>query len=174
MALGKFLGKGELDRIRQVLDLVWDNRDDLARSLSVARNLPNLISSLAEGLGEAGVQAKAASRALVGTDGTSGATSTLSRSAGSVGAISARLASVAQFISEASDDVEKVPLMSGPATKLGGAARTIESTTTDLGELAEDLVGLSEILATVGAALGRLGESLDQSGNQAQGFLSTV
>lgn len=172
--LGKLLGGGNLDiaKLQQVVDLVWDNKDDLANSAQLAKDIPDLIRTLAGGLSEAGNQARNASFALVGSDGVSGATTKLGSSAKKLGSISDSLASVASFITDAADDVKSVPLMRGPAKQLGGAAKSIRGTTTDLAGLADDLVGLADILGAVGAALGKLGDSLDSSGSKAQGFFT--
>lgn len=171
--LGKLLG-GNLDlkKLQQVVDLVWDNKDDLANSAKVAKEIPDLVRMLANGLSEAGTQARAAGLALVGEDGRSGATTRLGSSAKTLGSISESLTNVAKFVADAADDVQKVPMMGGPAKQLGGAAKTIHQTTDGLGGLADDLVGLAEILGNVGAALSKLGDSLDSSGTKAQGFVA--
>jgi transketolase C-terminal domain/subunit len=171
--LGKLLG-GNLDikKVQQVVDLVWDNKDDLANSAKFAKEIPDFIRTLASGLSEAGNQARAAGLALVGEDGRSGATTRLGSSATTLGSIADNLTSIATFVADAADDVEKVPMMGGPARQLGGAAKTIRDTTSGLGGLADDLVGLAEILGNVGAALSKLGDSLDASGTKAQGFVT--
>lgn len=173
--LGKLLGGDNFDikKLQQVVDLVWDNKDDLANSAKVAKDIPDLIRTLASGLSEAGTQARAAGFALVGDDGKSGATTRLGSSAKTLGSIADNLTSVAKFVSDAADDVHKVPMMGGPAKQLGGAAKTIHGTTESLGGLADDLVGLAEILGNVGAALSKLGDSLDSSGTKAQGFVAS-
>ena len=170
--LGKLIGGGGLDvkKMQQVIDLVWDNKDDLANSAKFAKDIPDLIRTLAGGLSEAGGQARAAGLALVGDDGKSGATTRLGSSAQTLGSIAENLASVAKFVTDAADDIKGVPMMGGPAKQLGGAAKTLHGTTTSLGGLAEDLVGLAEILGSVGAALNKLGDSLDSSGTEAKGF----
>lgn len=173
MDLSKLLGSLDLDKLNDVVDMVWSNRDDLLASADFARGLPDLLAGLAQGLGDAGSQARAAAVALVGDDGASGATATLGSSAGRLGSIAEALASVGSFVADAADDVEKVPLMSGPAKKLGKAASSITGTTGDLGSLADDLVALAEVLATVGRALATLGDSLDRTGSQARAFVST-
>lgn len=169
--LGKLLG-GSFDakKLQEVIDLVWDNKDDLANSAQFAKDIPDLIRTLAGGLSDAGGQARAAGLALVGDDGKSGAGARLGSSAKTLGSIAENLASVAKFVNDAADDIKGVPLMGGPAKQLGGAAKTIHGTTSSLGGLAEDLVGLADILGNVGEALNKLGDSLDQSGNKAQGF----
>ena len=171
--LGKLLG-GNLDikKVQQVVDLVWDNKDDLANSAKFAKEIPDFIRTLASGLSEAGNQARAAGFALVGEDGKSGATTRLGSSATTLGSIADNLTSVAKFVADAADDVVKVPMMGGPAKQLGGAAKTIRDTTSGLGGLADDLVGLAEILGNVGAALSKLGDSLDTAATKAQGFVS--
>ena len=172
--LGKLLGGGNFDikKLQQVVDLVWDNKDDLASSAQLAKDLPDLVRTLAGGLTDAGNQARAAGLALVGEDGRSCATTRLGSSAETLGSISDNLTNVAKFIADAADDVEKVPMMGGPAKQLSGAAKTIRGTTDGLGGLADDLVGLAEILGNVGAALTKLGDSLDSSGAKAQGFVA--
>lgn len=169
--LGKLLG-GSMDvkKLQQVVDLVWENRDEIVGSAKLAKEIPELVRTLAAGLSEAGTQARAAGLALVGDDGASGATARLGSSASTVGSIAENLSGIAKFVADAADDVKAVPLMGGPAKQLNAAAKKIEGTTGDLGGLADDLVQLSEILGTVGAALARLGDSLDQSGAKAQGF----
>jgi hypothetical protein len=168
---GKLLG-GNMDikKLQEVVDLVWDNKDELANSAQFAKDIPDLIRTLAGGLSDAGGQARAAGLALVGDDGKSGATTKLGSSAKTLGSIAENLASVAKFVTDAADDIKGVPLMGGPAKQLSGAAKSIQGTTTSLGGLAEDLVGLADILGNVGAALNKLGDSLDSSGTKAQGF----
>ena len=169
--LGKLIGGGfDAKKLQEVIDLVWDNKDDLVNSAQFAKDIPDLIRTLASGLSEAGGQARAAGLALVGDDGKSGAGAKLGSSAKTLGSIADNLTSVAKFVTDAADDIKGVPLMGGPAKQLGGAAKTIHGTTASLGGLAEDLVGLAEILGNVGAALNKLGDSLDSSGTQAQGF----
>jgi len=169
--LGKLLG-GNLDikKVQQVVDLVWDNKDDLANSAKLAKELPDVIRTLARGLAEAGDQARVAGLALIGEDGASGATTRLGSSAATLGSIADHLTSVAKLVADAAGDVEKVPMMGGAAKQLGGAAKTIHDTTSGLGSLADDLVGLAGILGDVGAALSKLGDSLDSSSAKAQGF----
>lgn len=169
--LGKLLGGGfDAKKLQEVIDLVWDNKDDLANSAQFAKDIPDLIRTLAGGLSDAGGQARAAGLALVGDDGKSGAGAKLGSSAKTLGSIAENLASVAKFVTDAADDIKGVPLMGGPAKQLGGAAKQIHGTTSSLGGLAEDLVGLADILGNVGAALNKLGDSLDQSGTNAKGF----
>lgn len=169
--LGKLLGGGiDITKLQEVVDLVWNNKDEFANSAKFAKDIPDLIRTLAGGLSEAGGQARAAGLALVGEDGKSGAGTKLGSSAKTLGSIAENLTSVAKFVADAADDVHKVPMMGGPAKQLSGAAKTIHGTTTSLGGLAEDLVGLAEILGNVGSALNKLGDSLDSSGAKAQGF----
>ena len=170
--LGKLLGGFDSNKLQEVIDLVWDNKEDLANSARFAKEIPDLIRTLASGLSEAGGQARAAGLALVGDDGRSGATTRLGSSAKTLGSIAENLAAVAKFVTDAADDIGGVPLMSGPAKQLSGAAKTIQGTTGSLGGLADDLIGLADILGNVGQALSKLGDSLDSSGTKAQGFLS--
>ncbi len=170
--LGKLLGGFDAKKLQEVIDLVWDNKDDLANSAQFAKDIPDLIRTLASGLSEAGGQARAAGLALIGDDGKSGATTRLDSSAKTLGSIAENLAAVAKFVTDAADDIGGVPLMGGPAKQLTGAAKTIHGTTASLGGLADDLVGLADILGNVGQALSKLGDSLDSSGTKAQGFVA--
>lgn len=168
--LGKLLGGFDAKKLQEVVDLVWDNKDDLANSAQFAKDIPDLVRTLASGLSDAGGQARAAGLALVGDNGTSGAGAKLGSSATTLASIAENLSTVAKFVTDAADDIKGVPLMGGPAKQLSGAAKTIHGTTTSLGGLADDLVGLADILANVGTALNKLGDSLDSSGTKAQGF----
>ena len=48
--LGKLLGGGfDTKKLQQVIDLVWDNKDDLANSAQFAKDIPDLIRTLASG-----------------------------------------------------------------------------------------------------------------------------
>lgn len=170
MDLGKLLGGVDATKISSVIDLVWDNKDDLAASLALVRAVPDLFEKLSSGLNDAGTQARAAAVALVGDDGDSGATTKLASSATTIGRIADVMNGVAGSVTDAAADVRKVPLMDKPAAKLGDAAKAIEKTTDDLGGLADDLVSLAGILAAVGAALAGLGDSLDQTGSTAKSF----
>lgn len=169
--VGKLLGSVDPRKLAQVVDFVWDSKDDLITAAVFARQLPELIITISNGLAEAGAQARVASIALVGEDGKSGAMTSMSRSAGSLGAISDQLGKTSGFITRASDEVGKVPLMGGPAKQLGGAAASITGATSDFTGLGEDLLNMAGILAQVAAALAKIAESLDTSSKKARGLV---
>lgn len=192
--VGKIVGGLDPRKLQVVVDLVWNNKDDLVRLLAMAQYLPDMARLLATGLSEAGAQARLASVALVGEDGQSGAMPTMSAGAASLGTLSDQLGKVSGLVSDAAGGVEKVgiptvlptftsvlgvkviagvevkslPLLAIPASKLGGAASTINASTSSVGDLAEGLETLAEVLAAVGIALGRLGDALDVTGKQAK------
>ncbi|MDQ3156920.1 MAG: hypothetical protein M3Q98_09370 [Actinomycetota bacterium] len=168
VGLGKLLGGVDPRKLTQVVDFVWDSKDDLVSAALFARQLPELVLTLSNGLAEAGAQARAASIALVGEDGKSGAMPSMAHGAGSLGTISDSLGKMSGFIAGAADEVGKVPLMGGPAKQLGGAAASITGTTADLTGLGEDLLNMAGVLAQVAAALAKLGESLDVSSRKAR------
>ncbi len=60
--------------------------------------------------------------------------------------------------------------MDGPASRLADAAADMGATTDRLGDLADAMDRIGEVLATVAAALAKLGDHLDDSGSQARGF----
>lgn len=169
--LGKLLGDMDPRKLTQVVDFVWNSKDDLVAAALFARQLPEVILTLSTGLAEAGAQARAASIALVGEDGKSGAMSTMTHGAGTLSTISGSLGKVSGFISGAADEAGKVPLMGGPAKQLGGAAASITGTTADLTGLGVDFLNLAGVLVEVAAALAKLGESLDVSSRKARNLV---
>ncbi|MFT4189354.1 MAG: hypothetical protein QM621_12320 [Aeromicrobium sp.] len=174
MDLGSLFSTVDPKKLSQVVELVWDQKDNLAKSAAMAADLPDLIRSLAGGLEEAGKQAQLASAALVGKDGASGATTRLSGSARTVSGISEDMVKVVGLISSAVDQIEKVPLMGAPAKQLGKAVTLVEDTTGGLGSLADDLAAISDVLGQVGLALGKLGDALDRSGNDTKKSFAAI
>lgn len=164
--LGK-LAKTPADvlRLQEILGFVGDRRDDLMTAARLATELPVLLRALSSGLEDAGGQARLAADAL---SGASGATGRLGSSAQTVAGISGSLGAVAGLVGGVSAEVGKVPLMGIPAKQLSGAAHTIEGTITGLDDLADDLTALSELMAVVGAAIDKLGVSLQLTGKAAQ------
>ncbi len=167
MDLGGILGGFDTDQLKEVIDLVGDHKE----SLALLAKLPDFLDKIADGLAGAGEQARAAAVALVGDDGTSGVRATLSESAAALGSIVAAVGAGAERIAEAAASAAKVPLMDGPASRLSDAAEQMGATTDKLGDLATGMESIGETLASVAAALAKLGDHLDESGTQAKSFV---
>lgn len=166
MDLGDLFGGFDTDQLKDVIELVTKNQDALA----ALGKLPEFLGKVAAGLSGAGEQARAASFALVGEDGTSGVKATLHDASEALSAIVGSLGAGAERIADAAESAARVPLMDGPAGRLADAAQEMHATTGKLGELSEGMEKIGATLATVAAALAKLGEHLDDSGTHAQGF----
>ena len=166
MDFGKLFGDLDLDRLEEVVGLVTEHRDVLAR----LGELPAYLGRLADGLAGAGEQARSAAVALVGEDGASGVRSTLAEAGDALGTIVTSVGAGAQRLADAAESAGKVPLMDGPAERLAGVAAEMGDTTDKLGDLSAAMGVIADTLGEVGVALRRLGEHLDESGAQARGF----
>lgn len=166
MDFGELLGGIDLDEVKDVLALVAEHKDQLAR----LGELPAYLGRLADGLDGAGAQALSAAVALVGEDGTSGVRETLADAGTALGTIVSSVGAGAERLADAAESAARVPLMDGPAERLAGVASEMSSTTDRLGDLGEAMGVIAETLGEVGAALKRLGEHLADSGAQARGF----
>ena len=168
MDLGKLLGALDGDEIKDVLELVRENRGLLEQ----LGKLPELFASFADGLDSAADQARAAGLALVGPGRgrrcpRQAARRSLSRWADLAGSLGKGVG----LIGDAADGIGKVPLMDSPAKRLAGAADELGSATDNVKDLAASMDTIADALATVGAALTKLGDHLAESGGEARGFL---
>jgi methyl-accepting chemotaxis protein len=166
MDFGKLFGDVDLEQVQEVLSLVTEHKDALAK----LGQLPEYLGKLADGLAGAGDQARSASLALVGEDGSSGVRQTLAEAGAALGSIVASVGAGAERLADAAASAGRVPLMDGPAERLAGAAGELSSTTEKLGELGTAMGTIADTLGQVGEALKKLGEHLDDSGAQARGF----
>lgn len=169
MDLGKLFGALDGDDLEDALELVRKNRGLLEQ----LGRLPDLFATFAEGLDQAGGQARAAGIALVGEAGDAGVRGRLVQVAESMADLAGSLGKGVGLIDDAATGIGKVPLMDAPATRLSGAAGELGSATGNVQDLAESMGVIADALAQVGEALARLGDHLTDSGNQARGFLKT-
>ncbi len=169
MDLGKLLGAVDLDEVREVVDLVLQNKDLLGR----LRELPELFASFADGLDSAADQARSAGVVLVGSDGDAGVRGTLGDAATSLVGIAPSLGQGVSLVGDAAEGIGKLPLLDTPARHLASAVDQLSEATGNLTDLAGSMTTIAELLETVGAALGRLGDHLAESGGQARGFLGS-
>ena len=168
MDLGKLLGVLDGDEIKDVIELVRENRGMLEQ----LGKLPELFASFADGLEQAADQARAAGLALVGADGDDdGVRGKLLQVAESMGDLAGSLDKGVGLIGDAADGIGKVPLMDSPAKRLAGAADELGSATDNVKDLAASMDTIADALATVGNALHKLGDHLAESGVEARGFL---
>lgn len=168
--LGRILGAGaEVTRLQDVVDFVWNRKDDLTASAEMARELPALLRLLASGLADSGRHASNAGKALTGA---SGATGRVGDSATALASISTSLSLVGTMVGDAAIDISKVPLMGGPSRQLAAAAHALGDTKKNLDGLARDLQEISVLLDSVGQALERLGTTLGATGREANKFVS--
>jgi len=169
MDLGDLLGgldSKKFGDLGDLLDLVQRNKG----ALEAVGRLPEFLAKLGDALGQAGGQAREAAVALVGDDGKSGVTGTLADTSAALADITTALGRGVDKIAAAAEGAAKVPLMDGPASRLADAAADMGATTDRLGDLADAMDRIGEVLATVAAALAKLGDHLDDSGSQARGF----
>jgi hypothetical protein len=169
MDLGSIFGKGaDAANLTDLVDLLTKHKDDLTATAQIARELPRLLTLLASGLADAGNHAARAGRAL---SGASGATGRVGHTAATVGQISGNLGSVGRLVTNAADEIAKVPLMGVPAGYLATAAKTVGDSIGSLDDLSQDLTEISQLLDTVGNALEMLGTALGATGREASKFV---
>jgi methyl-accepting chemotaxis protein len=167
MDFGDLLGKVDVAKVGHVVDWVGKNEDLLTQ---VGR-LPEYLSKVADGLDNAGGQAKTAAVALIGDDGESGVRAALADASVALKTIVGSVGAGAEKIADAAAGAAKVPLMDGPASRLAAAATELETTTEKLGQLSEAMEVIGQALAQVAGALGKLGDHLVESSGSAREFL---
>lgn len=132
--------------------------------------LPAFMSSFGEKLADAGNQARTAANALVGDDGKGGAAQALAAVGATLDGCKQQLGTATGLLTAAADAAKAIPLMGGPAGQVGEGVQAIAKVVDQLGELGGHMRNLSEVVTTVGAALGGLGDRLGDSGTAARGF----
>jgi hypothetical protein len=152
-----------------------------------------MLATIANGLGDAGDQAKKASTSLAGPTGKGGAAATLTSGAGTLVNVGGQLEEAADFLSDISLfmakveipnveakftkvagvnivsglDISRERLLADPAKQLKQTSASLVKAKGDLAGLADNLTDLAGILAAVGGALDKLGDGLKSSGAQA-------
>ncbi|MFT4288563.1 hypothetical protein [Nocardioides sp.] len=169
MDLGSLLGGIDAKTISQIVTLVKDNQDTLEK----LGQLPALFDAFGAGLDAAGAQAREAGLALIGGDGHDGIKGTLAEAAKALADIAGSIGKGVDTLADAAEKLGHVPMMDGPAKTLASAAGQIGDTTERLTALSDSMETIADILAKVGAALGKLGDKLSDSGTEAKGFLAT-
>ena len=154
MDFGKIFSSVDADDIADVVKLVVENREVIAR------------------LGQ--LEAKQAAVALVGTDGKAGARGILEQTSSALAGIATSLTKGIELINDTAAATHKVPLMDGPATKLEGAARELGESTELLTQLAASMDSIADVLASVGGALDKVGGYLTDTSTQARGFMASA
>lgn len=170
MDFGKIFSSVDADDIADVVKLVVENREVIAR----LGQLPELLDQLGDSLGGAGSEAKQAAVALVGTDGKAGARGILEQTSSALAGIATSLTKGIELINDTAAATHKVPLMDGPATKLEGAARELSESTELLTQLATSMDSIADVLASVGGALDKVGGYLTDTSTQARGFMASA
>lgn len=168
MDFGKIFSSVDANDIADVVKLVVENRDVIAR----LGQLPELLDQFSHSLGGAGTEAKQAALALVGEDGKTGARGILEQTSTALAGIATSLGKGIELINDTAAAAHKVPLMDGPASKLEGAAREMSDSTELLTQLAASMDSIAEVLASVGSALDKVGGYLTDTSTQARGFMA--
>jgi hypothetical protein len=173
--IAELLGGRDMADVKKAVGFIVDNSDDFQRVLDLAKNLgddglgflgklPDLMTTIGDGLAQAGEQAAKAASSLVGDDGDGGAKRSLASSADTMSAAKDKLNEAAGTLSGLAEDLDKVPGLGGGAKKLTSGAGTSSGVAGELENLGGNLRDLSGILADVGEALKGLGGKLTESG----------
>lgn len=191
--IGKIFDSTPAQGIKDVVEFFMDHRDELEKLLKIVQAAPAMLGKIADGLGEAGDNAKTAAVSLAGTAGKGGAantltngSSTLTNVSGQLGEASEFLGDVAAFLSKveipnvapkftkvagvnivSGIDIGKDKVLADPAQRLADTSKTLANAKSDLAGLADNLGDLARILTSVGGALDKLGDGLKNSGSQA-------
>mgnify|MGYP003382070809 CR=1 FL=1 len=186
-ALNPFFGT-DLDRAKDVLDWLWDHRDDV---MDLANRLPKILEAAGQSMSSAGDGATSAASLLIGTNDTPGAaqlTKTASETLLACQHELERLNALIDGVAEHLDNVN-IPGVSRPFDKaaaqlregakrvdsLGdamvGVAGSIESLGGQVGQAAVGLQTVGEQLGRTGTTLGSLlgGRAAKPAGSSAQG-----
>lgn len=81
-----------------------------------------------------------------------------------------QLGTATSLLNTAAQAAKAVPLFGGPAGEIAESVQSIAKVVAQLGELGGHMRSLSEVITTVGNALGGLGDRLGDSGATARGF----
>ncbi len=191
--IGKIFDSTPAEGIKDVVEFFMDHRDELEKLLRIVQAAPAMLGKIADGLGDAGDNAKNAAVSLAGTAGKGGAASTLTNGSATLTNVSGQLGEAAEFIGDVAEflskveipnvapkftkvagvnivsgiDIGKDKLLSDPAQRLADTSKTLANAKGDLAGLADNLEDLARILTSVGGALDKLGDGLKNSGAQA-------
>ncbi len=119
MDLGKLVSGMDLEKTKDVVDLVWDNRDRLGDLLNVLGDnkdtllkllgaLPALLESVGGGVENAGQGALRAANVLVGEDAKGGATALLGQGASALDACREQLADAATLLGKVAAELTDI------------------------------------------------------------------
>jgi len=159
---GDLLGDLDVDRVKDVVEIVWDNKDDLLELIST---LPGLLGEVGEHMQSAGDGAQRASGFLSGDvqDLTAKAADTLVDSQARLQAVAAALGGLGELLDE-------VPLIGDVGDVVSDGLKALAGVADDVESVAGQIRGLGERLGDVGGDLGGMGTSLKGGGATLAGF----
>ncbi len=181
----EFLGGRDMGDVKKAVGFIAENSDDFEKILKLARSLPDdglgfigqlpdLMTTIGDGLAQAGEQAAKAATSLVGDDGEGGAKRSLASGADTMHAAKDKLNDAAQMLAGLAKDLNRIPAIGDAAAKrLNGGSGTISGVAGEIENLAGNMRDLSGILASVGEALKGLGAKLNDSGTSVKSLLSS-
>lgn len=191
--IGKLFDNTPAEGIKDVVEFFMDHKDELGKLIGILQAAPAMLGKIADGLGDAGENAKSAAVSLAGSGGKGGAAGNLNTGATTLNRVGGQLGEAAEFLGEVSVFMSKVDipnvkpkfakvagmnivsgidigsdkLLSDPAKRLADTSKTLTNAKGDLAGLAENLEDLAKILTMVGGALDKLGDGLKSSSDQA-------
>lgn len=191
--IGKIFDNTPMDKVGDVVEFFLDHRDELDRLIALVQSAPAMLTKVADGLGNAGDEAKKAAVSLTGTRGKGGAAGTLTSGSATLTNVGGQLGEAADFLGDVASfmakveipmvepsyskvagvkivsgiDVGKDKVLADPAKRLTDTASTLTKAKGDLGGLADNLAELAGILTMVGDAIDKLGDGLKDSSAQA-------
>jgi ABC-type transporter Mla subunit MlaD len=159
---GDLLGDLDVDRVRDVVDLVWDNKDEL---LALVSTLPGLLGDVGEHMQSAGDGAARAGAFLKDDvqELTTKAADTLIDS-------QARLEAIGKALDGLGDLLDKVPLLGDAGDVLSDGLNALSGVVDDVDEVARQVRALGDRLGDVGGDLDGMGSSLQGGGAALAGF----
>jgi ABC-type transporter Mla subunit MlaD len=191
--IGKIFDNTPAEGLKDVVAFFMDHRDELDKIIGIVQSAPAMLTKMADGLGDAGDNAKTAAVSLAGNAGKGGAAGNLTTGAGTLNRVGGQLGEAAEFLGDVAQfmagvdipnvtpkfanvagvkivsgiDIGKDKLLADPAKRLADTSKTLTNAKGDLAGLADNLEDLARILTMVGGALDKLGDGLKASGAQA-------
>src|SRR5690606_38169660 len=96
--------------IKEVVEFFMDHKDELGKLIGILQAAPAMLGKIADGLGDAGENAKSAAVSLAGSGGKGGAAGSLNTGATTLNRVGGQLGEAAEFLGEVSVFMSKVDI----------------------------------------------------------------
>lgn len=163
------IGGLDLDRVKDVVSVVWDNKDDITHVLST---LPDLFDNTAKALSGAAEGISATSSALIGEGGQGGVAAIAATASKALEMVLSEINGATDMLKGLGEDLSGVPLMDAAGAKVQAGAERFTAMSEAIEMISKQLGELSGSVEKAGSSLTHAAENLAKGG-QALGAFSS-